>query len=52
MNKKYASKKHTSACVKRGECIYKTTTWRRMLEVKDEAEKCIQWVVGSGGMSF
>lgn len=29
-----------------------STTWRRMMDVKERAENHIQWVIGSGNIKF
>lgn len=49
MNKKYAAKCHVTECHKTMMC---STTWSRILNVKDIAETYINWVIGEGSINF
>lgn len=46
---KICSTKHLTECVTYGGV---STTWRRMLDVKEAAENNIRWVIGLGNVKF
>lgn len=49
MQLKYASKRHPSDC---GNKIGASSTWQRMLKIKNSTEKHMKWFIGKGGFNI